>query len=462
MKKPEEARVGRPDLKRIGRAVLIGVCALAGVAALVALFMFGAALLSHPGRRHNAPSEVTAQTEESAPPILYVQESPDGTPAPAATREDDTDEKRYERAVGLLEEGDLDAALALFQALGDYGDCPARCDEIRVRRIDILCEEGRISEAAGECYRFYQEKGDEQLRERCLALWDQILTHESISAGVNFTIGLKPDGTVVATGRNKAGQCEVRGWTDIIAISAGGWHSVGLKSDGTVVTCGSDFYGQRKVDDWTEIIAISGGSSHTVGLKADGTAVAAGRNDFGQCDLGEWTDLIAVSAGCTHTVGLKIDGTVIAAGDNSYGQCDVADWTDIIAISASELNTVGLKADGTVVACGDKRFDQCNVDDWTDIVAVSTYTNSVDNGLVYFAHTLGLKSDGTVVSCGSNRYGQRGVDGWTDVVAISAGGYHSVALRADGKALATVVTDERGDGGQCDVGSWPALLLPEG
>ena len=52
--------------------------------------------------------------------------------------------------------------------------------------------------------------------------------------------GLKSDGTVVATGENSDGQCDVEEWEDIIAISASGNYTVGLKSDGTVVAAGDD------------------------------------------------------------------------------------------------------------------------------------------------------------------------------------------------------------------------------
>ena len=75
----------------------------------------------------------------------------------------------------------------------------------------------------------------------------------SISAGYDYTVGLKADGTVVATGDNGSGRCKESYWTDIVSIAAGGWHTVGLKTDGTVVATGSSVYGQCNVSDWTDI-----------------------------------------------------------------------------------------------------------------------------------------------------------------------------------------------------------------
>ncbi len=43
-----------------------------------------------------------------------------------------------------------------------------------------------------------------------------------IAAGYRHTIGLKSDGTVVAVGDNKYGQCDVSGWHDIVAVAGGG------------------------------------------------------------------------------------------------------------------------------------------------------------------------------------------------------------------------------------------------
>jgi uncharacterized repeat protein (TIGR02543 family) len=69
-----------------------------------------------------------------------------------------------------------------------------------------------------------------------------------VAAGYFYTVGLKPDGTVVAVGDNDDGQCDVGGWMGIMQVSAGGYHTVGLKSDGTVVAVGLNNDGQCDVE----------------------------------------------------------------------------------------------------------------------------------------------------------------------------------------------------------------------
>ena len=276
----------------------------------------------------------------------------------------------------------------------------------------------------------------------------------AISAGdLHHSLGIQPDGTVVATGDNRYSQCDVDDWTDIIAVSAGRTHSLGLKSDGTVVAAGNNNCGQCDVDDWTDIVAIDTGASysshesHSLGLKSDGTVVATGHNGYGQCDVDDWTDIIAISAGASdllgqsYSLGLKSDGTVIATGSNEYGQCDVDDWTDIIAISTGYLHSLGLKSDGTVIATGYNYYGQCDVDDWTDIIAISAGDS----------HSLGLKSDGTVVATGYNSDFQcDGVAEWRNIIAVSAGYEYSLGVQSDGQVVAV------GDNyyGQCDVEDW--------
>ena len=194
----------------------------------------------------------------------------------------------YANGVALREAGDNMGALAAFQKAGNYEDA-------RVALIDVI-NQAKMPTIAAKNY---------------------------------HTVGLKFNGTVVATGWNTYDQCDVSDWTDVVTVAAGVYHTVGLKSDGTVVATGSNGRGQCNIADWTDVVAVSAGNGYTVGLKSDGTVVAAGNNDAGQCDVSDWVDIITVSAGGSHTVGLKSDGTVVATGENYYGQCDVSDWTEI-------------------------------------------------------------------------------------------------------------------------------------
>ena len=261
-----------------------------------------------------------------------------------------------------------------------------------------------------------------------------------ISTGFYYTVGLKADGTVVATGLNKDDQLDVSGWTEINAVAAGSHHTVGLKADGTVTAVGNNEHGQCNVSRWTDIVAVAAGVFHTVGLKADGTVIAVGDNEDGQCNVSGWTDIVAISTQAFHTVGLKADGTVVATGLNEHGQCKVYDWKNIVKIAAGKWHTVGLKADGTVITAGDNKHGQCNVSDWRYIVAVSASDY----------HTVGLKADGTVIAVGLNNDGQCSVSDWRDVVAISAGYSHTVGLKADGTVVAVGISY----GGPCNVSDW--------
>ena len=194
--------------------------------------------------------------------------------------------------------------------------------------------------------------------------WKDIV---DVTAGYRITLGIKSDGTVVSAGNNAVGEGDVLDWRDIVSVATGGTaeldynsdgmpimagdaHTIGLKSDGTVIATGDNGYGQCGVYDWSNIVAVSTGCRHTVGLKSDGTVVAVGSNSDGQCDVSDWNDVVAISAGAYHTIGLKSDGTVLFAGDNDNNQCNVEDWTDIEAVSAGNVNTVGVKSDGTVIS----------------------------------------------------------------------------------------------------------------
>ena len=242
--------------------------------------------------------------------------------------------------------------------------------------------------------------------------WSNIV---SISANNNFVLGLRKNGTVVATGSNSTNQLDVSSWTNIVQVSAGGLCSYGVKSDGTVVASeyvasSSDWrkynYGQDEVEAWEDIVYVAAGYFHVVALKADGTVVAIGKNDEGlaQCKVDEWKDIVYIAADTVATYGVKADGTVVT----TKGGDDVSSWRNIKTISLGDYHTVGLKKDGTVIAVGGSVSDngELNVSSWRNIVAVFAGDK----------YTVALKKDGTVVAIGLNHGdGRLGANGWSNI-----------------------------------------------
>ena len=313
--------------------------------------------------------------------------------------------------------------------------------------------------------------GDNDNGQCDVGAWSDIV---AISAGSFHTVGLKSDGTVVATGDNYGGRCDVEAWSDIVAISAGGYCTVGLKSDGRVVSTEEN----DDLNSWSEIVAISAGDDYTVGLKSDGRVMATGWKYDGQCNVGAWSDIVAISAGDYHTVGLKSNGRAVATGRNDDGQCNVGAWSDIVAVSAGDYYTVGLKSDGTVVVTG-RSDDRSNIESWTNIVNIfacghftigfradGTFVLGSDNQYTIdswsdivaisagYDHTVGLKSDGTVVATGDDDDGQCDVEAWSDIVDVSAGYKHTVGLKSNGRVVAT----GNNDFFKCCVGSWTNII----
>lgn len=292
-----------------------------------------------------------------------------------------------------------------------------------------------------------------------------------ISVSKCHAVGLRSDGTVIATGRNDWGQCNVSGWSGIKSVIAEGDVTYGLKFDGTVVATGENWEKQCDgVKRWRDIVDIAAGFSYVVGLKSDGTVVATGNNDNGQCNVDDWHDIVQIATGGSHTVGLKKDGTVVAAGNNNrYGACDVSDWKNIVYIAAGFSITSGICADGTTVAT--RRENDLlakKIEKWKNenkIIAdsipkgVCSMVGICKDGTVFSAgvdarkfstsawrdiidvflqddYIIGLKSDGTTVSTGCDNVEPKKIDKWTNLVMVTGNDKMSVGLLNDG----TVVT----------------------
>ena len=258
-----------------------------------------------------------------------------------------------------------------------------------------------------------------------------------------FPIALSSDGTIITISdpeKSFTKQIEtIKTWTKITKIVCDGYTIIGLRSDGTVVANGENKYGECNIDSWTDIIDIATSGHHTVGLKSDGTVVATGKNENGQCDISEWKDIVSISVDIQTTYGLKKDGTVIATGDynsfenarnvcalekqrgkyailsngklydyfldeNDAAECQLLKWENLVSVSYNH-HAVGLKVDGTVVAVdtlGEDEEGKCNVENWSNVVAVYADTSV----------TFGITEDGRVLVVGDTYDWKSEISSW--------------------------------------------------
>lgn len=251
----------------------------------------------------------------------------------------------------------------------------------------------------------------------------------SLSAGREFSLALKRDGTVIGWGHPGEGRATPPAdLSGVIALSAGIYHTVALKADGTVTGWG--FGGNALLDvpaNLSNVVAVAAGGYHSLALQRDGTVVAWGFNGNGRTTPPEdLRDVVAIDAGRDHSVALKSDGTVVAWGLNDEGQTNVpAGLTNVVAISAGDNHTLALKEDGTVVAWGQNDSRQATVPaGLTGVVAIAAGAR----------HSLVLKSNGAVQGWGDNTNGQLNLTG-TNIRGVAAGGYHSLVTRSAGPLI---------------------------
>jgi alpha-tubulin suppressor-like RCC1 family protein len=280
-----------------------------------------------------------------------------------------------------------------------------------------------------------------------------------VSAGNDFSLALKNDGTVWAWGRNGYGQLgigdntdrneptQIIGLTNIIDIKAGSLHSVALKSDGTVWAWGANPLGELgngttnnssvpvQVLGLTDITKISLSGSHTLALKSNGNVWSWGVNKAMQLGNGTYDDTEIP----TQVVGFEGIGYL----------------SDIKEISAGVYHSFALKNDGTVYSWGQVAADfgfALGTDfKYGSVIPIKVenetgtgYIGNIKSIAAGYHHALLLDDTGNVYSFGINNRGQLGngstinnvfptiISGLTNVNKIEVGEDHSIIVKNDG------------------------------
>ena len=259
-----------------------------------------------------------------------------------------------------------------------------------------------------------------------------------ISGGYNYFAALEKNGTVWTWGSNSYGQLGINNnnqnepiavqarekvllengeekeqeITNVIDIATGNYYTVALKRDGTVWATGYNGNGELGTGDsknrtlfeqvklnkdgeyLQNIIAISAGQNTTYALSEDGTVWSWGYNGYGQIGTGDTNartypekmnnknTIVKISAGSQYLAMIDASGYVWSVGYNGYGQFGTGDTTN------SNLPIQMIDTDGNALK---------NVKD------IATGSN----------HTIILKQDGSVFGVGLNSHGELGIGNTT-------------------------------------------------
>jgi alpha-tubulin suppressor-like RCC1 family protein/mRNA-degrading endonuclease toxin of MazEF toxin-antitoxin module len=290
----------------------------------------------------------------------------------------------------------------------------------------------------------------------------------------------------------------------LVAVPLGAQQASALR-DGSVLSWGRDTFGQLG-DDATAankatpvgvsglgagsgVVAVAAGFGHSLALRADASVVAWGYDADGQLGdaggnvdqptpvpvtgLGAGSGVVAVAAGAHHSLALKADGSVLSWGRDDHGQLGDGGINDnrtspvlvsglgpgsgVIALAGGNFHSLALRADGSVLSWGRDIEGQLGDGGIEEDRSSPVQVSGLGAGSAVAAiaaggfHSLAVRADGSVVAWGYNGDGQLGNGGTnphegspvavsglgagSGVVGVAAGIFHSLAVRGDGSVL---------------------------
>ena len=274
---------------------------------------------------------------------------------------------------------------------------------------------------------------------------ENAITVPQVAQGLNYTVVLKADGTVWATGANEVGQCGIgtteanidelkqvklsdgTSLTNVVKIASGLSHNLALTKDGKVYVWGSNAYGQL-------------GINSTVNSKYAVLML----NEIGTEEI---QNIVDIAAGRSYSVIVKSNGDTYAVGHNVYGQLGngaktntsilskVKEVQNVIQVAAGQYHTTMLRADGTVWSVGRNYNGELGLN------SNSSSSTGSDQGVSYARQVKNSENNGVL----------------KNISQIAVGGYHNVALTNSKQ----VYTWGYGKDGQLGLNSTVSYALPQ-
>ena len=246
----------------------------------------------------------------------------------------------------------------------------------------------------------------------------------AISAGSNFTCGIRTDGTLVCWG------VPTLGWTiqpgTFSQISSGFSHACAVGTDATLACWGDNSSGQVSPLPTGTFSQVSSGNGFTCAVKTDQTLTCWGAPTLG------WTiptgTFSQVSSGGFGACGLRTDGTLVCWGLTSFHLVSGTPAGTFSQVSAGYLHNCAVRTtDGAVICWGNNSSGQAPA------LEPGTFSKVSSGGSSSIVeHTCGILTNGTVACWGSNSAGQAPPLVAGTFSQVSSGGLHTCAIQSDG------------------------------
>lgn len=315
----------------------------------------------------------------------------------------------YDKAIALYQEGNEPDALVAFRKALGYKDALDYVRLLEKKYTNKIACSGIFGStqfhAVANSGHVLSESNSE------VRSWNNIV---DILGTQNSVIALTSEGKVYFSGYYQSSEERgnvVEQWSDIIQIAASDDHTVGLKKDGTVVATGDNLYGQCDVSDWRDVVYISAGENNTVGIKNDGSLLISG----------------AKGTVKKEDPSYKFYGNSTVVSFLYPASFETTSWSNLEKVFVGEYYIIGIQKNGNVLASGGTIKHRLNSSLFNSI-SYSKIINSVHYGF------LGLRTDGDIDYL--NYSGEKGYSLETkhqdNILDIVSENYGWIALNSDG------------------------------
>ena len=243
---------------------------------------------------------------------------------------------------------------------------------------------------------------------------------------------------------NPADIYDFSNWEDLVSISTDGGNAGAIKKDGTVIVTGYNEYGACNVGDWKDIVMLDLGLV-TVGLKKDGTVVTTG-HQIAELPLNgnrlrdeaqTWKNIVHIEASSFTIIGVKSNGRVeCIASYFTELEDQVHKWRNIKTASTSSNMIAGVTFDGKVLVAPGRMLEDAITD--KALERLDELEGAVEV-FVSQSYVAGLLPDGTlrIVNLIETIHDEsiEKLDGTTDVVDINSRRNELFVLKEDGTVL---------------------------